>query len=61
VRSLWVEQAGHCSFKPDTVIASIRFLDARLGQGKWSTPPADFVAHTPPPMLRPCVRGGRCR
>lgn len=61
VRSLWVHQAGHCTFRPETILASIRFLDARLAKGKWPAMPADFISHTPPPMLRPCIRGGRCR
>jgi pimeloyl-ACP methyl ester carboxylesterase len=61
VRSLFVRAAGHCTFKPDTVVASIRYLDRRLQSGRWGERPASFVAHTPPPMLRPCVRNGRCR
>ncbi len=61
VRSLWVRGAGHCTFTPQTVLASLRYLDARLTQGRWPAQPAGFVDHTPPPMLRPCVRGGRCR
>lgn len=61
VRSLWVGQAGHCTFTPETVLASIRYLEARLDSGRWPARPAGFVDHTPPPMLRPCVRGGRCK
>ncbi len=61
VRSLWVRQAGHCTFKPDMVLASIRLLDARIARGTWPITPAGFVTHTPAPMLRPCVRGERCR
>ena len=61
VRSLWVRQAGHCTFTPDTVLASIRLIDARVARGTWPVTPTSFVTHTPPPMLRPCVRGGRCR
>lgn len=61
VRSLWVRGAGHCRFTPQTVLASLRYLDTRLTRGRWPARPAGFVDHTPPPMLRPCVRGGRCR
>jgi pimeloyl-ACP methyl ester carboxylesterase len=61
VQSLWVREAGHCAFKPETVLASIRYLEARLDGGRWPARPAGFVDHTPPPMLRPCVRGGRCK
>ncbi|SOB88236.1 Serine aminopeptidase, S33 [Sphingomonas guangdongensis] len=61
VQSLWVRQAGHCTFTPDTVLASIRYLEARLDSGRWPGRPAGFVAHTPSPMLRPCVRGVRCK
>lgn len=61
VQSLWVEQAGHCNFAPEIVLAGIRQVDARLASGRWPEAPAPFIAHTPPPMLRPCLRGGRCR
>ena len=61
VRSLWVRQAGHCAFTPDTVLASIRHIEARLVRGRWPVRPDGFVTYTPPPMLRPCVRGGLCR
>lgn len=59
VKSMFVAGAGHCTFAPDAVMASIRFLDQRLDRGKWGTAPALFVPHTPPPMLRPFVRGGK--
>jgi hypothetical protein len=61
VRSLFIRAAGHCTFKPEAVMASIRYLDRRLQSGRWGERPASFAAHTPPPMLRPCVRNGRCR
>ncbi|RYG88224.1 MAG: hypothetical protein EON59_05060 [Alphaproteobacteria bacterium] len=57
VKSVYVRGAGHCTFTPEAVMASIRFLDQRLERGKWGTAPALFVPHTPPPMLRPFVRG----
>jgi len=60
VRSLYVRAAGHCSFTPQATLAAIRHLAQRLETGRWSTPPAMFVRHTPAPMLRPCVRGRRC-
>lgn len=61
VRSLFVRGAGHCTFKADVVVASVRYLDQRLQTGRWQNAPAPFVSYTPPPMLRPCVRGGRCK
>jgi pimeloyl-ACP methyl ester carboxylesterase len=61
VQSLWLRQAGHCGFTPEQVLASIRHVEARLDKGRWPARPAGFVAYTPPPMLRPCVRGGACR
>lgn len=61
VAALWVAGAGHCVFKPETVLASLHQLEARLDTGRWPTRPAGFVDYTPPPMLRPCVRGGACR
>ena len=61
VRSLYIRGAGHCSFAAETVLASIRYIDARLAQGRWGKAPAALVTYTPPPMLRPCVRGKRCR
>ncbi|AHE52359.1 alpha/beta hydrolase family protein [Sphingomonas sanxanigenens] len=59
--SLWVRGAGHCGFDTPTVLAAIRHVEARIESGRWGARPAGFVAHTPPPMLRPCVRGGTCR
>ncbi|MCP3729602.1 alpha/beta hydrolase [Sphingomonas sp. MG17] len=60
VRSLYVRGAGHCAFDTGQVMASIRYLDQRLSRGKWNPAPAQFVPHVPAPMLRPCVRGGKC-
>jgi pimeloyl-ACP methyl ester carboxylesterase len=61
VRSLYVRAAGHCSLTPQATLAAIRLLDRRLQSGRWDKAPAPFVAYTPPPMLRPCVRGGACK
>ena len=61
VRSFYTNGAGHCAFDTATVIATIRYLDARIATGKWPRTPAAFVPHTPAPILRPCWRGGRCR
>jgi pimeloyl-ACP methyl ester carboxylesterase len=60
VRTLWVRGAGHCTFDTPTVLASLALLNVRLDKRRWPAPPATFVAYTPPPMLRPCVRGTRC-
>lgn len=59
--SLWVRGAGHCNFGTPTVLAAIRHVEARIETGRWGARPAGFVAYTPPPMLRPCVRGGKCK
>lgn len=61
VKSAYVRGAGHCTFTPATTLASIRYLDARLARGRWEPAPTAFVSFTPPPMLRPCVRGGVCK
>jgi pimeloyl-ACP methyl ester carboxylesterase len=61
IKSLYVRGAGHCSFAPELTLAAIRYLDARLAAGRWSPAPATLIAYTPPPMLRPCVRGGKCK
>ncbi|MDH7975202.1 prolyl oligopeptidase family serine peptidase [Sphingomonas sp. AR_OL41] len=58
---LWVAGAGHCTFDTPTVLASIGHLVAKLDSGRWPARPTGFVAYTPPPMLRPCVRDGACR
>ncbi|MGF7146805.1 pimeloyl-ACP methyl ester carboxylesterase [Sphingomonas zeicaulis] len=59
--SLWVRGAGHCNFDTPTVLAAIRHVEARIENGRWGARPSGFVAYTPPPMLRPCIRGGKCR
>jgi hypothetical protein len=61
VKSLWVEQTGHCSFKPEVVLAGVDYLTQRLESGSWPAVPELFVRHVPPPMLRPCFRGRSCR
>ena len=61
VKSAYVRGAGHCTFTPATTLESIRYLDARLARGRWEPEPTAFVSYTPPPMLRPCVRGGVCK
>lgn len=61
VAGLWVAGAGHCTFDTPTVLAALDHLVAKLDTGHWPTRPAGFVTYTPPPMLRPCVRGGVCR
>ncbi len=59
--SLWVPQAGHCNFTPAQVVASIRFIEARLDSGRWPARPEGFVTHRPALMLRSCWRGWACR
>lgn len=59
--ALWVAGAGHCTFATGTMLAALDHLERRVARGRWPARPAGFVAHTPPPMLRPCLRGGACR
>ena len=61
VQGLWVNQAGHCNFSRETLLAALRHLETRMNGKAWPARPAGFVDHKPPPMLRPCVRGGQCR
>lgn len=66
MQSLWHKGAGHCRLPPEQVLAAIAQLEQRLASGKWPQRPAQFIDHTPPPMLRPCLRqqgpsGPRCR
>jgi pimeloyl-ACP methyl ester carboxylesterase len=61
IRALYVAGSGHCSFDAATVVDAIGVIEARIAGRRWPQPPARFVAYTPPPMLRPCVRGGACR
>lgn len=58
---LWFHGAGHCRIPPAQVLAAFDHLKARLEKGSWEPRPAQFVDHTPAPMLRPCLRGRICR
>jgi hypothetical protein len=60
-RSLWTRSAGHCRFSPQVVLAALNQMQTRLESGGWPKLDAQFVAHTPAPMLRPCIRGESCR
>jgi pimeloyl-ACP methyl ester carboxylesterase len=60
-QSLWLNQAGHCGFSGPQILASLRVLEARLSSGTWGKNQEGFTPFTPPPMLRPCVRGRHCR
>ncbi|QOV95632.1 alpha/beta hydrolase [Novosphingobium sp. ES2-1] len=66
MQPLWHRGAGHCRLPPEQVLAAIAHLEQRVASGKWPARPTQFVDHTPPPMLRPCLRqegpsGPRCR
>lgn len=61
VAGLWTEGAGHCNFDTYAILAALKHLEARLDKGSWPERPEPFVRYTPPPMLRPCIRGGYCR
>ena len=60
VQGLWLDAAGHCGMGADSALAALGQLEARLDRGRWPSPPAGTVPHTPAPMLRPCLRGGKC-
>jgi hypothetical protein len=60
-RSLWTRSAGHCRFDPQMVVVAVNQMQTRLESGRWPQPGAQFVSHTPPPMLRPCIRSRACR
>jgi pimeloyl-ACP methyl ester carboxylesterase len=60
VSGLWTAAAGHCTFPTSTIISSIAHLEGRLSGGQWPARHDGFVPWSPPPMLRPCLRGGRC-
>ncbi|NOW46305.1 pimeloyl-ACP methyl ester carboxylesterase [Novosphingobium sp. SG751A] len=59
--AMWLAQAGHCGFSGEVLVASLRQMEKRLDSGVWDNPATGFVAHTPAPMLRPCIRGRNCR
>ncbi len=58
--SLWLRQAGHCGFSGPQMLASLRYLEARLDRGRWGARPPLFVAHRAAPMLRACFRSKAC-
>ena len=60
VQGLWLDAAGHCGISKEVAITALRQLEQRLDEGRWPNPPAGTVRHDPAPMLRPCVRGGKC-
>ena len=59
-RSQWTRSAGHCRFSSGVIVAAIDQMRIRLESGSWPAPDAQFIAYTPPPMLRPCIRGKQC-
>lgn len=61
VSSLWLDAAGHCGMSQTAALAALRHLEHRLDTGAWGARPAGTIAHVPAPMLRPCVRGKRCK
>jgi hypothetical protein len=50
-----------CRFAPDVIVAAVNQMQTRLESGRWPKPNAQFVSHTPAPMLRPCIRAKVCR
>lgn len=58
--ALWLDAAGHCGMGKEVAFTAIRYLEARLDTGKWGNDPAGTIPHRAAPMLRQCIRGGRC-
>jgi pimeloyl-ACP methyl ester carboxylesterase len=70
---LWIDGAGHCTFRGEELRAALSTLEHRLDSGRWSTRPTSvaqraaagttrFIQHTPPDMPRHCgARAGSCR
>ena len=61
VSSLWLDAAGHCGMSQQAALGALRHLEGRIEHGAWGERPAGTIAHVSAPMLRPCVRGRRCR
>jgi pimeloyl-ACP methyl ester carboxylesterase len=57
---LWLDAAGHCGQSKEAALAALAHLERRLDERRWPNPPAGTIRYTPPPMLRPCIRGGTC-
>lgn len=60
VSGLWLDGAGHCGMAKEAAFAALTHLETRLDSGRWPGPPAGTVRHQPQPMMRPCLRGGKC-
>lgn len=60
VQGLWLDAAGHCGMGVERALTALHQLEERLDSGQWPNPPAGTVPHSPAPMLRPCLRGGKC-
>ena len=59
-QGLWLDAAGHCGISKEAAITALRQLERRIDEGRWPNPPAGTIHHQPAPMLRPCLRGGKC-
>lgn len=60
VRGLWLYAAGHCGFTIDAAVVALQTLEHRIKRGAWGGMAAGTIEHMPAPMLRPCLRAGRC-
>ena len=59
-QGLWLDAAGHCGMSKEAALTALHQLERRIEQGRWPNPPAGTVRHEPAPMLRPCLRRGKC-
>jgi pimeloyl-ACP methyl ester carboxylesterase len=71
---LWVHGAGHCTFTPAELAASLRTLESRIATGRWQVDPDSatragaglpggtrFTRHDEPELLRHCgAKPGSC-
>jgi hypothetical protein len=47
LHSLYVDDAGHCTFRPSEDLAALHVLEHRLDRGRWPRDPASFGAGYP--------------
>ncbi len=57
---LWIDAAGHCGMSKEVALTALRHVEARLATGRWPRRATGTIRHTAQPMMRPCLRGGRC-
>ncbi len=51
-KSLYLDQAGHCTFSGDQILDAIHTVEKRLQSGSWGVPAGSYATRRPPPMPR---------